>query len=303
VSSSPSLSQAQKERIGWLKSNKAYQEAERLADCEQHVLLFYNAEKHDVKFIPRHCQSKFCPICGPKIIAETKRKLDYVIQHIDQSAMRFITLTQRDKPGECLESAAHRFMESFRKFRRHKSWANNIWGCYIKYEATWNKKTEAWHFHAHILAHGRYIPREELKKNWMSVSPSSYIIDIRRVNKSTSHELSKYVTRLKYKGTMPLGELTRYMSKHRMVTTTGSIKKIFAAQKENLAPSGYDYISTVDFFFSQLPMDSYSMSAYEICYHVAKLFSLNDSDPPRYAIVALDYEYRHRAQYIAEFAV
>ena len=59
-------------------------------------------------------------------------------------------------------------------------------------EVKWSERGNRWHPHLHVLTHGRYIPRDPLKKEWLAVTGDSENIDIRLVQ--SDRGVLKYVT-------------------------------------------------------------------------------------------------------------
>lgn len=239
-------------RSNFLRNAGAYIEAVRIEDCGNDSVIYWNKETHTPKIVPKFCHSKFCPICGPKINAELKKNINKLIQEVKPKRLRFLTLTQVDYPKESLELAAIRFRTAFQKLRQCKMWKACIKGFYIKYETTYNLSRKSWHFHAHLLTYGNFINRDNLKTEWMKRSPGAFIIDIKKINKSTSHELSKYCTKATQRGYIPWGELTAYMRTHRMHASSGFLRPYLTHVELPVQSKKWEFLGSVQFFSTTL---------------------------------------------------
>jgi len=276
-------------RADFLNKRRAYSEAARVADCEKHQLIFYKTEDATVKLVPRHCGSYWCPVCGPKKMALVKSKVQKVIESLKRTHLRFVTFTHVDHPGESLESAGNRFRKSFDKFRRRTWWKRHTFGYYVKYEATWNSNTKAWHYHAHVLAHSFYMKVEDLRAEWMKTSSGAFIQDIRAIDDNAAEELSKYVTRLKNRKVVPLSELTDYMHSHRMYAVAGSLKKYFANSEDIDDVAGFEFVGRLSIFLDNIEQSIFIQSTFDICYYLSRLKATTPNAVQESNDPALDY--------------
>lgn len=286
--SSPNRSIIDK-RAEYLKTNGAMSEAFRVEDCETHELIFFDAEEKDVKIVNAHCNSYWCPICGPIKMKRVKTQVEKVINHYKKHSLRFVTLTQVDRKEESLETAGARFRKSFNKFKKRKWWKTQVYGYYIKYEATWNTKEKRWHYHAHLLAHSRFLLQKELKIEWMKSSPGAFKQYVQAVNKETAEELSKYITRLKHRESLPLSELTNYMSQHRMFSINGTIRPYFKNVEDQDDTKHYTFYGAMPFFEEHLNISILETDKLIICYHLCKRQMVGSKDNFRAWNPVFDY--------------
>ena len=250
--------------VEYLKAAGDYVESVRIEDCGKKNHIYYLPEEKTALITPQRCGSPFCPVCGRRKRHRLQAILSELITRFPDSALRFITITQKSYIGESLEHAGVRLRKNIAKLCRRKGWKDKVFGTYIRYEVEYNKVKKTWHYHAHIIAHGKYYDKDALKALWFSVTKDSYVTDIRQVKSTEPEHLSKYVTNLKNKGVIPLKFLSAHMRKHRMYSVTGSLKKIW----RNIAPTpvakGYMYISSVSDWFEHLSDNLYDNQDYAV---------------------------------------
>lgn len=265
---SPQQLSAVSDRAKYLHDQKAHVEAVRVEDCGRKTLIYHNPDTDEVKFVPGRCGSKWCPICGPAQQQIIQSRIQHIIDHTNNKYLRMITITQVDYEGESLESAATRFRGALTSLRRSVFWKRKIWGAYVKYEATYNAHAKTWHYHAHILAHSAYVPRDDLLIQWRKRSPGAIMVDIRRITAGTATELSKYVTKLKCRSDIPLDELTWHMSNHRMIATEGTIRAMWTSQGMDDTQSNWVYLGSTGQFVDNLRLGDRCQISILVCKHI-----------------------------------
>ena len=249
ANSSPRFAESSPAIISYLRAAGANQEAARIEACCKTPVIFYEPVEGKTLFFPRHCNSRFCPVCGPYHQTRIAKSLVRLMQHFNSTYTRVITLTQRDIKNESLESASERFRAALKRLRNRKSWIFHVHGYYIKYEVTFNELSNHWHYHAHILYTGSFWPFANLRAEWNLSCNDKTIVDIRPVNVATIADLSKYVTKLRGKKHFPYREFTEYLDHHRMFSFGGSfvsyLHEITDPLQKEPGPSNYLYIGNL----------------------------------------------------------
>lgn len=137
------------------------------------------------------CHDRYCLPCGNlrgRIVAAN------LANRIKDQPHRLITLTLKSD-DEPLLTLIRRLYKGFSALRRRKNWRSRMAGGAAVVEVKWNAGRKRWHPHLHIIAEGKYYPKDELSADWLSVTGDSYIVDIRliRGHRETVHYVTKYV--------------------------------------------------------------------------------------------------------------
>ena len=80
-----------------------------------------------------------------------------------------------------------------RVLRADHRWKAHVAGGIQALEITYNRKTDLWHVHTHIIVTGSYLPQPQLKAAWKLATGDSDIVDIRAVNDRS--KAARYVAR------------------------------------------------------------------------------------------------------------
>ena len=137
---------------------------------------------------------------------------EYIRQELKRRYI-LLTLTAPNVSGEELKTEISKYNIAFKKMFERKKYKNVVKGYLRKLEVTYNKKSNTYHPHFHVLISvssryfvekGEYIKRDEWLKDWQEVMQDNSItqVDVRRVKMSNSFELDKSIL-----------ELTKYISK------------------------------------------------------------------------------------------
>jgi len=256
--------------IHWLEAADAYDEAKRIRDCCSNPIIYFNPSSKSVKLQPKRCNSRWCPVCSRIQREETIDRLERLIKHYGRERLRFCTLTQVAKKGESLEHVGERFRKSLHRLVRTRWWKNRVQGYYLKYEIDWNPVDNWWHYHAHFLLHTRWLAREKLQEKWSKVSPGALMVDVKPIRPYTTFELSKYVTKMKYRGFIPLRELTEYCSTHRMSVVSGNVKKYWRTTEPEKTPTGFEFYGSIHTLIRAIHERCYTEVDYFVALHVHK---------------------------------
>ena len=136
-----------------------------------------------------HCNDRLCTPCANA----RSRKLRISVQEIiADRPVSFITLTLCGH-GEPLAVMLDRLYKHFKALRNHPTWADAVAGGVAFLEVKYSDKAQRWHPHLHILCDAKFIPQDDLRRAWFSISHDSFIVDIQRV--ASAEQVGNYVTK------------------------------------------------------------------------------------------------------------
>lgn len=143
--------------------------------------------------VPMRCHDRFCTPCAHVRAHRIRCNLS---EHLPDSPVRFVTLTLKSGQ-EPLVLLIDRLLEAFGKLKKTGFWKKHVNGGACFLEVKYCDDTHRWHPHLHVLTTGIYMPKQELRALWQSLTVDSFIVDITLV-RSREHVLryvTKYVTK------------------------------------------------------------------------------------------------------------
>lgn len=194
--------------IDFMRSHGAAEEAARIESCESEPLIFWDEDNRQPVLFPKHCNSRWCPVCGKIRRSQIRSRLQSIFDNHPYNELRFLTFTQRARPGESLNSALRRLKDNYRKLQTSRPWKAHVLGAFTKLEIEWNDVGNWWHCHLHVLAHGYYWPQSELQAKWSRLNKDCAFVHIEACDESAKIELAKYIIKVKANPSIPWGELT-----------------------------------------------------------------------------------------------
>ena len=151
------------------------------------------------------CRDRLCPMCSwrrsLKIFSQVSKVIDYIsLNH--ESSYLFATFTIRNCSIEDLSETIDLLLYSWKKLSLQKKFKSVVTGSFRALEVTYNKKTDEWHPHLHVILSvdknyfsNSYISQKEWSVMWHKALKvdNMPIVDIRRLKtlKGVS-EASKY---------------------------------------------------------------------------------------------------------------
>jgi len=125
------------------------------------------------------CRNRWCDAC-----AREKRVLlqQNLLAQLPRVRLRFLTLTLKSTDqtaGECVQ----RLYACFRKLRQRSKIKKLVKGGIAFLELTINHDTRRYHPHLHVIFEGSYLPLDLVRKQWLSVTGDSWIVDVRELPK------------------------------------------------------------------------------------------------------------------------
>lgn len=198
---------------------------ERFRRCGSDAWVMRDKADHNrMTVLADHCHDRFCQPCMAargRIVAGNLRARMGLHPH------RLITLTVRGH-GQPLTVILNHLYESFVRLRRTPLWKRSVAGAVVVCEITWSADSRSWHPHLHIIATGKYIPKQVLSDAWLAATGDSFIVDLRLIR--GREECVRYVTKYVSKPMSAtyahdpdlLQEAMRSLAHRRLCTALGS---------------------------------------------------------------------------------
>ncbi len=180
----------------------------KLCQCGRQPILYQREDGTLCRSMAR-CNSRICPTCGPYRVRELEGRVTKMVKNIDDARLLTLTLQSSDRP---LADQLQHLREAFKKLRRTKAWKSHvIGGCHV-FECTYNKKTDRWHPHLHVVLDGIFWKQSKIADLWEIESGGSRICDIRRVPSRSAlvKYLAKYVSKSQTPGQLPSRRLVEW---------------------------------------------------------------------------------------------
>jgi len=109
---------------------------------------------------------------------------------------KFLTFTMKHSNAP-LSHQIDNLYKSFRKLRLKKQYQHLIKGGVWFFQIVKSKQSRQWHPHLHCIVTGDYIPQRMISKDWLKITGSSKIVDIRIVKnpEKVAYYVSRYSAR------------------------------------------------------------------------------------------------------------
>lgn len=153
------------------------------------------------------CKTRLCPTCAKRKSLRWIFALSLMIEYVNSKydyEYLLLTLTAPNVKGDDLHDELKKYSKAFDQMLKRKKYKAIVQGFIRKLEITYNKKTDTYHPHYHVIIAVNksyfkdkelYIKRDTWLKDWQRAMNDSSItqVDIRKVyNKSTvDSDLSK----------------------------------------------------------------------------------------------------------------
>lgn len=190
-----------------LSTNDYYaRKYERLEQCSTYLEFRREKSSGKYKLINTNlCRVRLCPLCAYKrslaVYHNTADIIKTINEKYNRSKYLFLTLTIKNVPGSQLSSALDDLTRGWQNLAKQKRIKNAFLGTIRSIEITYNKRTNTYHPHLHILAHttndiyaGRnYISQAEFAERWQSAAGIDYqpVIDVRRLRHNNGREVAE----------------------------------------------------------------------------------------------------------------
>lgn len=255
------------------KINMTKKTTERIKDCATYLEFLADRNLENLKLKSGiFCKNRFCPICSKKKSIKNACEIKIITDYISCELKRkflFVTLTAPNVCGNELDKEITKYNLAFKKLVERKIFKKAIKGYLRKLEVTYNKKTNMYHPHFHIVLSvtssyfvNDYIKRDCWLKNWQEVMQDNSItqVDVRRFKKNNDDKLDKSIL-----------EITKYIAKDSNYLTDEKVFENFynaLKSKKELSFSG-DFKIARDLYKKGL-LDKYKKEELIVWYYLIK---------------------------------
>lgn len=179
---------------------------ERLEQCSTYLEFRREKLTGKYKLINTNlCRVRLCPLCAYKrslaVYHNTADIINYINSKYSRSKYLFLTLTLKNVTGSELSNAIDNLTRGWQNLSKQKRIKDVVLGTVRSIEITYNKRTNTYHPHLHVLIHttsqiyaGRnYISQAEFADRWRSAVGIDYqpVIDIRKVKYNEGREIAE----------------------------------------------------------------------------------------------------------------
>jgi hypothetical protein len=143
----------------------------------------------------KYCNNRWCAVCGK--IRTAKLINGYLPEFKKMVDPRYVTLTFPNVAGPELRNAFFGMVQEFNRIRKVLMYKGIRINAVRKLECTWNKLTNMYHPHYHLILEGEEVGAE-LINEWLKRYPEAekFCQDNKPADENTLIELCKYSTKL-----------------------------------------------------------------------------------------------------------
>jgi hypothetical protein len=202
--------------------------ADKIRHChsEKRIIECCGCYKRTVVY--NRCDVAWCPICAPRLSFRRKERVAWWAVEIKQP--KHVVLTVRN--FERLDKkAVQTFKECWNKLRR-RTFARDWKGGFYSLEVT--NEGSGWHLHLHALIDCRFIPADELARQWASIVGQDFAIvkvkDCRR--EDYIREVTKYAVKGSELAAWTPQQIADFVTAFDGVRTFGVFGSLYGKQQE-----------------------------------------------------------------------
>lgn len=144
------------------------------------------------------CNWRCCPLCRVRWGMGVRDKINFAVAAVPADRRKLATFTLRSSNAPLADSVKN-LWQAFRRLRQRTFWKKAVSGSIAVLEVTLNANTGQWHPHLHVILDAAYMDQKALSREWLQVTLTSKIVDIRALRSFT--EVAKYVTKYLLKAT------------------------------------------------------------------------------------------------------
>ena len=179
---------------------------ERLEQCSTYLEFRREKSTRKYKLINTNlCRVRLCPLCAYKrslsVYHNTADIIKYINEKYSRSKYLFLTLTIKNVSGSELSNAIDTLTRGWQNMSKQQRIKNVVLGTVRSIEITYNKRSNTYHPHLHVLIHttneiycGRnYISQAEIADRWRSAAGIDYqpVVDVRRLRHNSGREVAE----------------------------------------------------------------------------------------------------------------
>lgn len=140
----------------------------------------------------KRCGWRACPLCRVRWALGVREKIESVVAEVTPGRRKLATLTLRSSSAPLKEQVL-RIWQCFARLRQRSVWKKAVNGSIAVLEVTFNEKTKQWHPHLHIVLDAQFLDQKQLSKQWLQITLTSKIVDVRALKSFSS--AAKYLTK------------------------------------------------------------------------------------------------------------
>lgn len=226
---------------------KATHRARKINQCCAFPSIRTNSEGNPSVSLMR-CRDRLCPLCSRFTARRTSARVEHVIGEWDQCRHLTLTLESSEEP---LGKQIDLLLASFRRLRQRGFWKKVVRGGIGTMEITYNRSTDRWHPHLHVLLDGRYVSHSIISDEWSKVTGGSFIVYIQATHskRDAARYIAKYVSKPSEMENLPPSrtvELALALSGRRTMITFGTAHNVgLPVREREVGSAGSKHVLSV----------------------------------------------------------
>lgn len=181
-----------------------FRKAGRIYNCG-HYLWFNVDDMENMKLAnARFCKYRLCPTCIWRKSLKLYHQMEQIFSALDKKKYQwcFLTLTVKNCYSSELSSTIDAMLKGFDRMLKRRKVKDVVVGYYRGLEVTYNRKTDTYHPHIHVLLQltpsyikgTKYIKQSEWRSIWQECMRLEYnpVVDIRKVRPGYNSETGEY---------------------------------------------------------------------------------------------------------------
>lgn len=157
----------QRIRAALVEAHRTPAQLARFDGCAAQTWVWRHKESGRVTMRTGFCGNRWCPVCRQTYARRIGAMMFAGINHAEHR-LAFVTLSQRQVPGERLTASMARLRTSFRRLRERPYWKKNVFGGVGVLETTVSKTygRGTWHVHLHMILECKYLGWATVREEW-----------------------------------------------------------------------------------------------------------------------------------------
>lgn len=167
----------------------------RFTDCGRNAWVQHSPQHGRYRVRSDTCKNRWCPACQANRGHHVRSHLRQFIDANAGQRLRLVTLTMQHSQAP-LRTQLDNLRKAFRRLRQRTFWKERVKAGIGVIEIKRTAEGE-WHPHLHIVAAGQYVSAGHLSQQWLSITKTSTIVDVRALKNPDAaiDYLCKYVTK------------------------------------------------------------------------------------------------------------
>lgn len=167
----------------------------RMRQCLNDFKCYWHPDTQTAWMKPIRCYLRICPICA----AARARSLSYRFEQLTRRCKHpmFWTLTLKNSRSPLPEQFT-RLTTLFKTLRRQTWWTDHVRGGFWVFDCTYNRDSDTWHPHLHMILDTRWLPHHQFKQHWKQLTGDSFILHFHNnlSRHHAAHHCAKYFAKI-----------------------------------------------------------------------------------------------------------